>query len=357
LSEDISKATTSKRHRAEEAESLDHNKKRNTQNDSPMIQRPSTTSSAGPIVTSENVSQIWKTLEEHQIVALPYDLVIKDEELLDAWGTIRAKKLILLTGTVKLEKEDLIDTNEDLMLFITSRMESLAKGSEKLIDLSSLAVIKDIDSNRVKVQIGIIGQEHIVDFAKSFCPDVIEWETSFQRNVAISDSIPTWGSIGLGKYSDTNIRKAIEKNFGKEILNKIQFISLKSNVTTIFWTDCYAALKITNTYFTVISDTGKKHFVHYSLGKDTKSSLPQIRLKNIKKRIEQRPLLDMINLKLKPLGIVIECIELSRNTSQRFLGFVTVYIPKNVSPDVVISALDNQVIFGEKITAAKVTAV
>jgi len=64
----------------------------------------------------------------------------------------------------------------------------------------------------------------------------------------------------------------------------------------------------------------------------------------------------MINLKLKPLGITIDFIELSRNISQKFLGFVTVYLPKNVSPDAIVSTLDNQVIFGEKITAAKVTA-
>lgn len=159
------------------------------------------------------------------------------------------------------------------MAFFLARMRTLSNGSDKLIDLSSLAILpQDLDSSRVKVQIGIIGQEHVVDFVKSFCPELVEWDLNFLKNAATSDSVPTWGSIGLGKYTDGNIRKAIENKFGKEVSGKIQFISLKSNVTTIFWMDPYSAVKITNTYFPVVSDQGKQHLVHYTLSKECKQA-------------------------------------------------------------------------------------
>jgi len=92
--------------------------------------------------------------------------------------------------------------------------------------------------------------------------------------------------------------------------------------------DPYSAVKITNTYFPVVSDQGKQHLVHYTLSKECKQALPQVRLKNFKRKIEPLPLLAVINHKLKPHGITLEIIEISKNVSQQFLGFVTLFLPK-----------------------------
>jgi len=306
-----------------------------------------------PVINSQEILRGWQNINPGLLLNFTFDQIQEtgDDELLEFWSTLRHQQTIQITGSIKPNSIRKLDTESDIrqLFYELCTVDPTAKN---IIDLDTISYNKETNL----IYVDIIGDEILEKFCATFGTHYINWTSASKDNEVISSGAPVFGPISLNKYTKEHLRDSIKKEFGDYVETAIQYISSKENVTTIFFQDPQIAILVTSKAFVIAGNLdSKNHFVKFAMIKKHKDKIPQVRIRGLKRKPEAAILLTLINRKCATeIGKTIQVLEVAKNAQQKFLGYVTVYIPVGVQTITVANSINGKTLLGTKVSATSI---